>query len=129
MPLSHLPGNLLANGAVLLDSYRIDLQNFDFRFVAVRDYPAKEIGRSTGQCSEPRCNGAARATFSHSEGRVPFHKQTVHLLLHSGRLVTDDVLRNQRPQLLEALLDFLRDLPPVDLVGRQPQPHGPGLGR
>ena len=50
-------------------------------------------------------------------------------LLHRGRLVADDVAGDDAAEGFELPLDFAGRRVAFDFVGRQPQPHGPGVGQ
>ncbi len=87
--------------------------------------------RKVSRC--PRYDWKRDATYrpcsSGSRGMPPLDQHRGRTLCHGGRLVADDVLRNQLTQLLESALDLSETPRPVDLVGREAQPYDARSGQ
>lgn len=128
-PFGHPACDLFADGAVAGDDLRGYAQDVVFRGVAVRNYAAEEIGRSARHGRETRRDAASGTAFGRGEGQPALGEQLVHQFLHGGRFVPDDVVGDDFPQCLELPFDLLRDAFALDLIGRQAQPYGAGLGR
>lgn len=128
-PFGHSPCDLFADGAVAGNDLRVYAQDIVFRGVAVRNYAAEEIGRSTRHGRETCRDVASGAAFRRGEGQPALGEQLVYQFLHGGRFVPDDVVGDDFPQCLELPFDLLRNAFALDLIGRQAQPYGAGLGR
>ena len=106
-PFGHSPCDLFADGAVAGNDLRVYAQDIVFRGVAVRNYAAEEIGRSTRHGRETCRDVASGAAFRRGEGQPALGEQLVYQFLHGGRFVPDDVVGDDFPQCLELPFETL----------------------